>query len=111
MDDRRWETWCFFMRHGGLLLPQNAVQRPATPRVRSRPSQVAQDVLGRASGVFKGITEDGEAIKGTVIVDSFGQLLDGGSLPGGAHGNLVKCISDEFTKKFLIYWFSISFFV
>jgi hypothetical protein len=50
--------------------------------MRSRPSTVVQDVGVGAAGVFQGVGQDRQAVKGSFLVDGYGQLRDRGGEPG-----------------------------
>jgi hypothetical protein len=41
----------------------------------TRLSTVAQDVLIRAAGIFQGVSQDGHAVEGTVVVDGLGETV------------------------------------
>jgi hypothetical protein len=52
-----------------LRITQKQVQRPATPDMDSRLATVVQDVIVVAASFLKGVSEDGQAVEGSVVVD------------------------------------------
>jgi len=46
-------------------------------------SQVAQDILVCATGIFKSVGKWGQSVKGSLLVYGFGNLLHNGREPAG----------------------------
>jgi hypothetical protein len=59
--------------HGRLLLTEQQINYPASQNMDAWLAAVVQDVGVGAAGVFQGVCQDRQAIKGSVIVDGLGQ--------------------------------------
>src|ERR1700728_4434690 len=88
-----------FFRHGRSLLPEQQVHHPATKNMWPGASTVAQDVLVRAAGIFEGIGQDRETIKGMVGVDGLDEGNDGGAKPGRFQGDWAERVSEKLSEE------------
>jgi hypothetical protein len=77
------------------LLPKDEVERPATSDMFSGLSKVAQDVLKGASSLFQSIGQNGEALKGTLLVDGRSEFLHGRSKPDGFKNDGAERIAEN----------------
>src|ERR1700722_18901974 len=64
------------------LLAKQGVQRPASTDVHSRLAAMSEDGGVVAPGVFEGVGQHWQAVKGPVVVDRLGQLEDRAVVPG-----------------------------
>ena len=67
--------------------------------MRPRPAAMAQDVVAVAASLLKSISEDGESVEGTVLVNALGEGGDGGCEPGGVSGDGVEMVAKDVSKE------------
>jgi hypothetical protein len=65
----------------------------------SRLAAVAQDVGVGAAGFFQSVSEDGQAVESSVVVDRLGESSNSGSEPSGIEGDGLEWIAEEFPKN------------
>ena len=61
-------------------------------------SAVVQHFFVVATGILKGIGEDGHSVKGFIGVDASGKGKDGRCEPGAVEGDRAEGVADDFTK-------------
>ncbi len=59
---------------------------------------VVQDVLILATRIHQRIGKDRHSVKGTVLVDAFGQGKNGGRKPSGVEGDGTKEIAEDVSE-------------
>ena len=74
------------------------VDDPAAANVLAGLPAMIQNVGVGAAGVFEGVGEDGEAVEGTVGVDGFGELRDGGGEPRAIEVDGAEGVADNFSQ-------------
>src|SRR5262249_19647385 len=65
-----------------LLLAEQQVDDPATAHVLAWPAAVSEDVGVVTAGVLQGVSEDGQAVEGALVVDELGEVANRAVIPG-----------------------------
>jgi hypothetical protein len=60
---------------------------------------VAQNILGIATRIFQGVTQDGHIGQGALFVNRLGQCLHGGGEPGGVESDRTKGVAEDVTDQ------------
>ena len=63
--------------------------------MRPRSPAVVEDIGILAPGILEGISEDREAVEGTLGVDTFGEGNDGRGEPGGVEGDGAEGVAED----------------
>src|SRR5437764_719330 len=77
---------------------ERGIQGPASPGVQARLAQVPQDSAVRAAGVFQGVREDRQVVKGPLLVDALGNLPRRAVIPrqeGGGQGRRAEQFAED----------------
>src|SRR5262249_6341113 len=83
-------------------LPQYQINHPAAPDMFPRLPAVVQDVPVGIAGLFQGIGQDGQMVKGPVFIDGLGHPGQGPILPGqpaGIKGHRPEGVTDNVPEK------------
>jgi hypothetical protein len=70
-----------FFRHERSLLSKHQIHNPAPTNMVTTLTAMRQDVRVVAPGVFEGVSDDGEAVEGSIVVDGLGQSDDDAGKP------------------------------
>jgi hypothetical protein len=88
------------------LFSEKEIECPAAPDVRSRPTEMAQDVGVVAPGFFQGVGQDGEAFGGefarwkdALIVGGSSEPEDGRRLPRGVEKDRAERVAADVLDK------------
>src|SRR4051812_29371463 len=80
------------------LLAQKEVHDPTSTDMLTRLTAVAKHVGVSASRIFEGVSQDREAVEGTVIVNSLGQDNRLGREPARAESNRAEGVGENITE-------------
>src|SRR5215510_9540620 len=70
------------LRPSHLLLAEDGVHHPAATHMRARLTQMDEELLVSAAGVFQCVGQDRQAVERSLVVDALGQFRDRAAVPG-----------------------------
>src|SRR5215471_11189483 len=93
-------------RPSRLLLAEDGVHHPAATYMRARLTQMDEDLLVSAAGVFQCVGQHGEAVgvaragrEDAFVVGGLSQIGHGRSSPGGVEGHGPEGVADDVTEQ------------